>query len=75
VARNRDKMADYLADIEKVKTNMEHLEVYLEYIPKDTLILLVAHYQVGRKSSDVKSTMVHNMVQHFKALLSPDKCR
>jgi hypothetical protein len=75
VARNRDKMADYLTDIEKVKTNMEHLEVYLEYIPKDTLILLVAHYQVGRKSSDVKSTMVHNMVQHFKALLSPDKCR
>jgi hypothetical protein len=75
VARNRDKMADYLADIEKVKTNMEQLEVYLEHIPKDTLILLVAHYQVGRKASDVKSTMVHNMVQHFRALLSPDKCR
>jgi hypothetical protein len=74
-ARARENVSDYITDIEQIKTNMEQLEVYLEHIPKDTLILLIAHYQVGRKASDVKSTMVHNMVQHFRALLSPEKCQ
>jgi len=74
-ARARENVSDYITDIENIKTHVEQLEVYLEHIPKDTLILLIAHYQVGRKASDVKSTMVHNMVQHFRALLSPEKCQ
>ena len=74
-ARSRQNVSDYITDIEQIKTNMEQLEVYLEHIPKDTLILLVSHYRVGRKASDVKSTMIHNMVKHFQALLSPEKCQ
>jgi len=74
-ARSRQHVSEIIADIEKIKTHMEPLAVYLEHIPKDTLILLVSHYQVGRKASDVKSTMIHNMVKHFQALLSPEKCK
>ena len=51
------------------------MENYVKSIPKDSLILIISHYQIGRKPTDVKSTMVFNIIQHFKQLLDPAKCR
>jgi hypothetical protein len=65
----------HIVDIEAIKTNLEELEIYLRHIPKDVLLLIISHYHIGRRSTDVKSTMITNMVQHFKRLLTPDVCQ
>jgi hypothetical protein len=74
-ARISEKVNEYLSDIEKIKTNPPDLENYLGHIPKDALILVITHYQVGRKSTDMKSTMIVNLMKHFKSLLSPNMCK
>jgi len=74
-ARIHEKVKEYISDIEKIKTKLPDLENYLGHIPKDALILVIAHYQVGRKSTDMKSTMIVNMMKHFKSLLSPNMCK
>lgn len=75
VARAQKNVVEYISDIEKVKNDMQQLATYLEHIPKDSLILIITHYKVGRNASDLKSSMVLNIVKHFKALLSPNKCQ
>jgi hypothetical protein len=74
-ARIHEKVKEYISDIEKIKMKLPDLENYLGHIPKDALILVIAHYQVGRKSTDMKSTMIVNMMKHFKSLLSPNMCK
>jgi hypothetical protein len=64
-----------LSDIEKLKTNLVDLERYLQFHPKDIIILIMAHYQTGRTSSDVKSTMITKILNHFRSLLTPNVCR
>jgi hypothetical protein len=43
-------------------------------IPKDKLIRIISHFSVGRKSTDSKNDMVHNLVEHFRKLLNPKLC-
>jgi len=71
---NKKKIEGYLRDIEELKSNIPMLENFCQHIPKDCLIIIISHYQIGRKATDPKSTMVFNIVQHFRALLDPGRC-
>jgi len=64
-----------LSDIEKLKTNLVDLERYLQFMSKDVLILIMAHYQTGRTSADIKSTMIVKILNHFRSLLTPNLCK
>jgi hypothetical protein len=46
----------------KAKDNLITLENYVKTISKDKLILIISHFQVGRKSSDTKDRMVFLML-------------
>lgn len=74
-ARNTKALEGYIRDIEQLKTQIPLLENFIQHIPKDCLIMIIAHYGVGRKATDCKTVMVYNIVQHFRSLLHPDKCR
>jgi len=74
-AMHQEKMGEYLMDIERVRLNLKALEEYLQHLPKDALILVISHYKIGRKASDVKSTMIHNTLHHFRGLLCPEICQ
>jgi hypothetical protein len=74
-AMHQEKMGEYLMDIERVRLNLKALEEYLQHLPKDALILVISHYKIGRKASDVKSTMIHNTLHHFRGLLCPEMCQ
>lgn len=41
-------------------------------MPKDKLIRIISHFNVGRKSTDTKERMVYNTIEHFKKLLNPN---
>lgn len=73
--KSKTALEGYIKDIELLKNNIPELENYLLHIPKDCLILIISHYQIGRKSTDKKSTMVFNSVQYFKRLLNPTICK
>jgi len=73
--KNKQAIENIIKDIENVKDNIEQLQTLILHIPKDILILVISHYKIGRKSSDLKSTMVHNVVQYFKSLLNPNLCK
>ncbi|NDE13727.1 KilA-N domain-containing protein [bacterium] len=75
VARSKKQLEGYLHDVEELKTNPPLLENLLLGVPKDCLILIIAHYQIGRKATDRKTTMVNNLVQHFRSLMDPSRCR
>lgn len=74
-ARNKEALQGYIHDIEELKTNIPVLTNFLKNIQKDCLILIISHYQVGRKATDDKATMVHNLIQYFMHLMEPSKCR
>lgn len=74
-ARAKERVNGFIHDIENLKTNIPVLENYVKSIPKDSLILIIAHYRIGRKPTDVKSTIVLNIIQYFKQLMDPTKCR
>jgi hypothetical protein len=73
--QHQAQLPGILSDIEKLKTNMVDLERYLQFQSKDLLILIMAHYQTGRISADVKSTMIVKILNHFKNLLTPNMCK
>jgi hypothetical protein len=75
VARTKKQLEGYLHDVEELKTNPPLLENLLLGVPKDCLILIIAHYGVGRKATDRKTTMVNNLVRHFRSLMDPSRCR
>ena len=74
INRNNKDLDTHIADIEKLKNNINELKTFINHIPKDKLILLISHFQVGRKSTDNKEQMVSKMVEHFKKLASPNIC-
>jgi len=73
--QHQAQLPDILSDIEKLKTNLVDLERYLQFQPKDLLILIMAHHQTGRTSADVKSTMIVKILNHFRSLLTPNMCK
>ena len=74
INRNNKDHDTHIADIEKLKNNINELKTFINHIPKDKLILLISHFEVGRKSTDNKEKMVANMVEHFKKLANPNIC-
>ena len=74
VNRNNKDLDTHITDIENLKNNINELETFIKHIPKDKLIIIISHFNVGRKSTDTKERMVYNMVEHFKKLLNPNIC-
>jgi len=74
INRNNKDHETHIADIEKLKNNINDLKTFINHIPKDKLVLLISHFEVGRKSTDTKEKMVFNMVEHFKKLANPNSC-
>jgi len=74
INRNNKDLDTHISDIEKLKTNINELQKFINHMPKDKLIRIISHFNVGRKSSDTKERMVYNTVEHFKKLLNPNIC-
>ena len=74
INRNNKDLDTHISDIEKLKNNINELQTFINHIPKDKLIRIISHFNVGRKASDTKERMVYNMVEHFKKLLNPNIC-
>jgi len=74
-AKSKEKVQGYIHDIEELKENIPLLEAFLNSIAKDCLMLIVAHYQIGRKPTDNKSTIVLNIINHFRQFMDPSRCR
>ena len=74
INRNNKDLDTHIADIQKLKNNINELKTFINHIPKDKLVLLISHFEVGRKSTDNKEKMVANMVEHFKKLANPNIC-
>ena len=73
--RNNKDIEVAIADILKAKDNLISLENYVKTISKDKLIIIISHFQVGRKSSDTKDRMVFNVVEHFRKMMTPTLCQ
>jgi len=73
--QHQAQLPGILSDIEKLKTNLVDLERYLQFHPKDMIILIMTHYQTGRTAKDVKSTMIVKILNHFRSLLTPNMCK
>ena len=57
-----------------VSKNLKITKHIVAGIPKDTLIKVISHFKIGRKSTDSKDKMVLNIVNHFKAQQNPYAC-
>jgi len=75
VKRNDKDINILFSDIEKAKNNLPVLENFVKGIPKDRLIKVISHFNIGRKSTDKKENMVYNVLNHFKNLLHPTLCQ
>lgn len=69
-----DKVQTFINDIEKLKNNSHSLELFITKIPKDSLIQIISHFKVGRKSSDTKVNMISNLINYFKRIQNPFLC-
>lgn len=72
--RNSKDIDTYISTIEKLKNKIPELKHIVAGIPKDTLIKVISHFKIGRKSTDSKDKMVLNVVNHFKAQQNPYAC-
>ena len=75
VERNNKDIDIIISDVEKAKHDLILLENFVKGIPKDKLIKVISHFEIGRKSTDKKENMVYNIVQHFRKLLQPKLCQ
>ena len=75
VERNNKDIDIIISDVEKAKHVLILLENFVKGIPKDKLIKVISHFEIGRKSTDKKENMVYNIVQHFRKLLQPKLCQ
>jgi hypothetical protein len=73
--RNNKDIDILISDVEKAKNNLIVLENFVKSIPKDKLVKVISHFQIGRKSTDKKENMVYNIVDHFRKLLHPKLCQ
>lgn len=73
--RNNKGIDVLIADVEKAKNNLIVLENFVKSIPKDKLVKVISHFEIGRKSTDKKENMVYNIVNHFRKLLQPKLCQ
>lgn len=74
-SEQNNNIDEYVDQIKKLKNDLTKLKTLLSHIPKDKLIIIIAKFEVGRKSTDTKDVMVENIVIHFKKLLNPFICR
>lgn len=72
--RNNKDIDLLFSDIEKIKGDLHQLENFAKLIPKDRLIKVISHFEIGRKSSDTKDRMVFNIVNHFRKIQKPTLC-
>jgi len=75
VTRNNKDMDIIISDIEKAKNNLIVLENFVKSIPKDKLIKVVSHFEIGRKATDKKEDIIYNIINHFRKLLQPKLCQ
>ena len=75
VERNNKDIDIIISDVEKAKHDLILLENFVKGIPKDKLIKVISHFEIGRKSTDKKENMIYNIVQHFRKLLQPKLCQ
>lgn len=73
--RNDKDINILFSDIEKAKNNLPVLENFVKGIPKDRLIKVISHFNIGRKSTDKKENMIYNILNHFRKLLHPTLCQ
>ena len=60
--RNNEDLDVLYENVIKLKDNSVKLENYVLIIPKDKLVKVISHFEIGRKSSDTKDRMVNNVV-------------
>ena len=74
IERNNKDIDILITDIEKLKNNTEKLEKFIIDIPKDKLVKVISHFQIGRKATDTKNTMVNNVTEYFRRIMNPKLC-
>ena len=75
IERNNKDIDILIEDVKKAQHNLVVLENFVKGIPKDKLVKVISHFEIGRKSTDKKENMVFNIVQHFRKLLQPKLCQ
>jgi hypothetical protein len=75
IERNNKDIDILIEDVKKAQHNLVVLENFIKGIPKDKLVKVISHFEIGRKSTDKKENMVFNIVQHFRKLLQPKLCQ
>ena len=72
--RNNKDLDVRIKDIEALKEDFPRLEAYVKNIPKDQLVIIISHFNIGRKSTDSKAIMNNNVVSYFKRIANPYLC-
>lgn len=73
--KRNENIDTFIKDIEKLKERGNELEKFLKQIPKDKLINIISHYQIGRKATDTKDRMIMNTLDHFRKKQNTYLCR
>jgi len=73
--KRNENIDTFIKDIEKLKERGNDLEKFLKQIPKDKLINIISHYQIGRKATDTKDRMIMNTLDHFRKKQNTYLCR
>lgn len=73
--RNNKDIDTLYEDVNNIKNNLPALETFLRSIPKDRLIKVVSHFQIGRQASDRKEHMINKCMTYFKSIVSPSYCK
>ena len=68
-------IGSFITDIELLRNDIVSLKRLVENIPKDKLVQIISHFQIGRKATDTKYMMIENVVLHFNKRLDPFICR
>jgi hypothetical protein len=71
---NDKDLEKYTSEMMVLKNDLKKLETFLQSIPKNKLIKIISHFRVGRKATDKKENMVHNLVEFFRNLMGPKYC-
>ena len=71
--RNNKDIDVLIADIEKLKNNIEKLEKFVIDIPKDRLIKVISYFKIDRKATDTKNTIVNNVTEYFRRIMNRNK--
>jgi len=74
-SKKNNNIDEYLKEIKKIENDLTKLESLAKNIQKDSLIVIISKFGVGRKSTDTKEEMIEKFLLHFKKILNPFICR